>query len=150
MKVKSVSSSSSAGGPKRSGGVGGMSSSDFASLLSGQMDTGGASEAVQASAVSNVTGIIPTLTVDDKEENRNKRQRAVNYGNDLLDKLEDIRIGLIKGVISKEKLFQLSQKLRARNKNEIDSDPRLQAIIEDIETRVEVELAKLMKVSVSI
>ncbi len=150
MKVKSVSSTSSASSSKRTGTVGGAGGGDFASLLSGNMGAGEAAEAATASAVNNVAGIIPTMNVNSDEEQKNKRQRAVNYGNDLLDKLEEIRIGLIKGIIPKEKLFQLSQKLRNRNRAEIDSDPVLKAIVEDIEMRVEVELAKLMKISVSI
>ncbi len=150
MKVKSVSSAKSTSSAKPTGGVGGVSSADFASLLAGQMETPAAADISGAVGVSGVTGIIPTQNIEDKEQQRSKKQRTVNYGNDLLDQLEEIRIGLIKGIIPKEKLFQLSQKLRNRNKSEIELDPTLKAIIEDIETRVEIELAKLMKISVSI
>ena len=154
MKTKGVNSASSAPASVRSvggvGAAGGSGGANFASILAGQM--GGAevaAEAAAAVAVSSVAGVIQAQSVDDKSENLNKRKRTVKYGEELLDRLEEIRIALIKGIIPKERLYQLSQKLRQRNVEEINADPKLRYIIEEIEVRVEVELAKLTRSTVT-
>lgn len=65
----------------------------------------------------------------------------VTYGHDLLDKLEQLKIGILSGSISQEDLLNLNQCI-ADKKLETD-DPKLKTILKEIETRVAVELAKL-------
>jgi hypothetical protein len=59
----------------------------------------------------------------------------------MLDELEQIRLGLLLGAIPRAKLEQLAQLVRAR-REQVD-DPRLMAILDEIELRAAVELAKL-------
>ena len=70
-----------------------------------------------------------------------ERRRMVKYGEDLLDKLDDIRHGLLLGSIPKDKLIALAQMVRSR-RGQV-TDPRLSAVLDEIELRAEVELAKL-------
>ena len=77
------------------------------------------------------------------EEGRERRRQALKRGYNLLEKLEEIRDGLLMGYISKDKLIEISRFVKER-KNNID-DPKLEEIISEIELRVEVELAKLMR-----
>ncbi len=67
----------------------------------------------------------------------------VRYGDQLLDHLDAIRLEILSGAISKEKLANLAQMLR--QKRQTCDDPRLNAIIDEIELRVEVEVAKLTR-----
>lgn len=79
----------------------------------------------------------------DEEIEREARKRLLKRGATLLEKLEEIRDGLLAGSISKERLIEISRLVKDR-KTGCD-DPRLTEIIGEIELRVEVELAKLTK-----
>jgi len=103
------------------------------------------SEKEVSSRNTAVTGINSILTVQeiiDQPEREERRQQA-EWGNDILDSLDDIRHGLLIGVIPKERLENLAQRLRMRKARV--SDPRLTKIIDEIELRAEVELAKLSR-----
>ena len=59
----------------------------------------------------------------------------------MLDNLEEIRLGLLLGTIPVSRLEQLAQLVRAQR--EQVNDPKLTAILDEIELRAAVELAKL-------
>ena len=79
----------------------------------------------------------------DGEEERQIRKKFLKKGNVLLDKLEEIREGLLIGEISKDKLIEISRMVK--NRDIECEDKKLKEIIEEIELRVEVELAKIMR-----
>jgi hypothetical protein len=60
-----------------------------------------------------------------------------------MDKLEEIRHGLLMGTLPLDKLTALSASLRDRR--ETCHDPRLAALLDEIELRAEVEIAKLTR-----
>ncbi len=66
---------------------------------------------------------------------------AKRRGEELLDELERLRLGLLAGALPREALDRLTR-LVAERRGEID-DPRLAAVIDEIELRAAVELAKL-------
>jgi hypothetical protein len=72
---------------------------------------------------------------------RQARRRAVQRGDAMLDDLDEIRLGLLLGAIPRARLEQLAQLVRAR-REQVD-DPKLMAILDEIELRAAVELAKL-------
>jgi len=59
----------------------------------------------------------------------------------MLDQLDELRHGLLDGSISEESLGNLSKLVRAKREN-VD-DPQLMEVLDEIELRAEVELAKL-------
>ena len=61
----------------------------------------------------------------------------------MLDKLEEIRLGLLLGTIPQSRLEQLAHLVRAQR--EQVNDPKLTAILDEIELRAAVELAKLTR-----
>jgi hypothetical protein len=71
------------------------------------------------------------------------RKRAQERGKMMLDHLEEIRMGLLLGTIPMSKLEQLAQLIRAK-REQID-DPKLLEILDEIELRAAVELAKLSR-----
>lgn len=77
------------------------------------------------------------------EEEREKRRQMLRRGDTLLEKLEEIRDGLLLGYISKDKLIEISRYVKETKIN--TADEKLAELIGEIELRVEVELAKLMK-----
>ncbi|MGY8999844.1 MAG: flagellar assembly protein FliX [Rhodospirillales bacterium] len=92
--------------------------------------------------VSRVMAVGSILTAQEVGEDNGQKSRHLvqKYGEDILDRLDEIQRDLLVGAISKDRLTSLAQTLR-RKKSTID-DPSLLRIIKDIELRAEIELAK--------
>ncbi|MSP68408.1 MAG: flagellar assembly protein FliX, partial [Alphaproteobacteria bacterium] len=69
------------------------------------------------------------------------RAKALARGRDLLAELEDIRHGLLIGALSTQRLQGLLGMVHSRRGP--DDDPRIRAVLNEIELRARVELAKL-------
>jgi hypothetical protein len=69
------------------------------------------------------------------------RRRAIRRGDVLLDRLEDLRLGILAGVVPRDRLEELAR--LARTARDAVDDPRLAAILDEIDLRAAVELAKL-------
>jgi hypothetical protein len=59
---------------------------------------------------------------------------------DMLDLLDDIRVGLLEGRVPRGKLEGLLRMVQSRRDEVVD--PRLSAVLDEIELRAAVELAK--------
>lgn len=70
-----------------------------------------------------------------------QKKKMLQRGSNLLDSLESLRQQLLMGVVSPSLLTDLNRQLSVQKQN--ISDPQLLALIEDIELRAAVELAKL-------
>lgn len=90
-------------------------------------------------AVGSILTVQETLDAT-AETAKNKLRR---FGNDVLDHLDDLRLGILEGRVSKERLTALARMLR--EKRDQADDPRLNALINEIELRAEVEIAKLTR-----
>ena len=113
------------------------STGTFAGELAGNSalrDTAAPGEVASASAL---------LSVQEMGDSLAERRQAVRRGQDLLDRLDELRHGLLIGAYPHEKLDQLLAVVR-RQRARV-ADPRLREILGDIETRAAVELAKLGK-----
>ena len=122
-------------GVKPSSGSRGVKSSNFDSLLISEQKIDPVASTNRISSVDAVIGM-QEITDDNKDE-----RGAKNRANLILDKLEDIRMGLLLGEIPKSNLEELSKVLRVARENSVDS--KLLEIIDDIELRAKIELAKL-------
>ena len=102
---------------------------------------------VDDSSVIPVGGTVPLTAVDallplqEVADATSEQSRAVRHGHDLLDHLDDIRIGLLTGSIPRAKLQRLLNMVEARRDQVVD--PRIAATLDEIELRAKVELAKL-------
>lgn len=101
------------------------------------------SSPVGGSAGISVSDAIFAAQMVSGEEEREKRRQMLRRGDTLLEKLEEIRDGLLLGYISKDKLIEISRYVKETKIN--TADEKLAELIGEIELRVEVELAKLMK-----
>jgi hypothetical protein len=137
-KVKSGKSASSVSRKKVEQGHGAA----FAEHLKGATAGAGLSASTEAGAVNSVDAILAVQEADDQTQLR-ARRLGVQYGGDVLEHLEDLRRDLLVGAIEKEKLSSLAQKMRAHRRQ--TEDPRLNEIIDEIELRAEVEIAKLTR-----
>lgn len=109
---------------------------------------GGAGEVAETGAIegvvslSGVEAILATQSVD-PDGGSAARARMARRGEDVLDRLEGVRLGLLNGALPKAQLADLAQLVRS--KREAGIDPRLGALLDEIELRAEVELAKLTR-----
>ena len=101
------------------------------------------SSPVGGSAGISVSDAIFAAQMVNGEEEREKRRQMLRRGDTLLEKLEEIRDGLLLGYISKDKLIEISRYVKETKIN--TADEKLAELTGEIELRVEVELAKLMK-----
>lgn len=144
MKVSNVGPGKSIGGAARKKSVSGKSS-DFADQLTEAARAGDTGGVAAPSGVGNVDSILAVQEVaaaSDSSEERSRR-RAQRYGGDLLDRLDALRHDILIGAVSKAKMADLAKTMRAQRGKSDDS--RLNGIIDEIELRAEVELAKLTR-----
>ena len=95
-----------------------------------------------------VTGSGPAQPVDallavqevEDSTGQDANRRARRWGEDMLDHLERVRLDLLNGALSHEKLRNLAVLVSERK--ETATDPRLVELLADIELRARVELAK--------
>ncbi len=112
----------------------------FAQELKSSGDAGTVDETAAATPAGAVDALLAVQEAGDATSGGgNARARA--WGTDVLDRLEEIRLGLLTGSIPVERLENLTR-LVARQR-EAGVDPNLSAILDDIELRARVELAKL-------
>ena len=111
---------------------------DFAKHIGGEPP---AAQSVGSSVpISAVDALIALQEVGDStSEQANARAQA--RGQLLLDRLDEIRHGLLTGTIPRRTLNDLAK--TAREQRGAASDPRLAEVLDEIELRAEVELAKL-------
>lgn len=141
MKVSGVGGTAAAGQTSKTAKTAKTTAGGFAENLASLETASDETAAVDSpSAVGGIAALLVTQSVGDSSE-REARRRLVKYGEDLLDQLEELRHGLLLGAIPKEKLISMAQMVRSRRDS--SSDPRLAGLLDEIELRVEVELAKL-------
>ena len=104
-------------------------------------------EEIHEARASALTGAGPLAAVDTIlalqgiEDSTSERQRGVQHADELLKLLDEIRDGLLAGGISRLTLTRLA--LATSKRRETFADPKLQTILDEIELRARVELAKL-------
>jgi hypothetical protein len=133
MKIESTGSVRTAQGARRSDrpGTGGA---EFARHLDQTSSTG------QVSGARPMSGIDSILALQEVDDVAERRARAKRRGNLLLDKLEELKLALLGGTISRDALVELA--LLTRGRREDSGDPELQEVLDQIELRAAVELAK--------
>lgn len=117
---------------------------NFASLLGAKESSGVASSAPTVAA-SAVGGLMALQGESDAE--RKKRAKAVNRANDSLTLLDQITYALLNNNVSTAHLARL--KAIASVQSEGVTDPRLEAVLDEIDLRLAIETAKLEKAAES-
>jgi hypothetical protein len=127
---------------KDSSSVGG---GDFLGLLStNETETTTPPSAMQEMPqVNSLDGLLSLQELP--EDELRKRKAVVEDGEETIEALETLRHALLTGTVP-EHLLQTLGKVVAAQKQQVN-DPRLMSIIEDIELRAAVELAKLERAS---
>jgi hypothetical protein len=88
-------------------------------------------------AAANIDALLAMQGIEDPVE---RRKRSVQRGKGALDVLDDLKIGLLSGSFDASTVSRLRS--AAADLKSTSGDPGLDAVLSEIELRVEVELAK--------
>jgi hypothetical protein len=89
-------------------------------------------------AAANIDALLALQGIE--EDPAERRKRSVQRGKGALDVLDDLKIGLLSGNFDASTVSRLRD--AAANLKSSSGDPGLDAVLSEIELRVEVELAK--------
>jgi len=127
----------SATGVSRKAKKKGASHTGFSKVLS----SGPTAAAPPPSGTSPLTAVNSLLALQEMPTSREGRSKGLARAEDLLSDLEIIRHGLLAGQIPQSKLKNILSIVS--QERGLPQDPALEQILDDVELRVKVELAKL-------
>ena len=99
--------------------------------------TAGTFSAAPPRGAGNIDALLALQGIEDPTE---RRKRSVQRGRGALDVLDDLKLGLLSGNFDTSTVNRL--RAAAANLKSSSGDPGLDAVLSEIELRVEVELAK--------
>lgn len=139
MKIEGPNRTSATSSSK---GKGKVSSGDgaFSDLL-----TGGVKEARSTAAthsIASIDSLLAAQSVEDPTE-RAARKRMQARADSILDELENMRIALLSGTLTVGHVIDIADVVAAHREKIID--PRLHAVLDEIDLRAQIEIAKLCK-----
>jgi hypothetical protein len=121
--------------PRRDGKAGSAGGAGFGAAISGEQPVSGPAG---SRPVLPVDGLFQIQEVPDALA---QRRRAVQRGSTVLDRLDDLRLALLGGSLSQGQIAEL-QRVVASERGLVD-DPKLLTVLDEIDLRAKVELAKL-------
>lgn len=139
MKIEGPNRTQQSSQTQRKSGVSG-SGSGFGDLL-----TGGTESASGAGATHSIAHIDALLAAQEAEDptERAARRRMVQRAGSILDELEEMRLALLTGTLTIGHLIDIADVV-AQHREKV-MDPRMTAILDEIDLRAQIELAKLRK-----
>ena len=135
-KVEGPSSVRSTSPVRKTGKTSGSGGASFAQHL----EEDGVAPVSGVSSIGGVGAIGAIIGVQEVGDSTERAARGKKRATQLLESLDELRIGLLSGTLSKDQLMRLSMMVQNQRAN-VD-DPRLAAILDDIDLRARVELAK--------
>ena len=137
MKVNGTSGAGSASGPAKPRATAGGSSFRVPTAEAAPAPA----QLARAAGLSGVMNVDAILALQEMGGPLEGRRRAVRRAGRLLDVLEEVKMDLLSGEMSDSKLELLRRAIR--DEREGTDDVRLESVLDEIETRAAVELAKL-------
>ena len=143
MKVGRTSGTTGTGGPSGARAPAGGSSFNLPSASA----AGVATPAARAGGVTGVASLDALLALQEMGGPLERRRKAVGRAGHILDVLDDLKLAVIDGEVSGAHLDQLMRAVR--DQRETTDDPRLEGVLDEIEMRAAVELAKLQRAKIA-
>jgi len=136
MKVEKSGSVGSTTGARRSGAASSARPGEFSRLLEPATESSGVTA---TTTIGSVDALLAAQSVEASGEE--ERRQAKKRGDEILDRLDELRHGLLAGTLTQAQLVALANLVRSRRATIVD--PKMREIIDEIELRAEVEIAKL-------
>jgi len=133
MKVSGSSGVGGANAPK----AGARAASGGFSVAGGAGETRRAAPVAGAGGVNSIEALIAMQSVGGPLE---RRRRAMGRAGRILDMLDEVKLSLLEGAVSPDSLQKLV--VAVREQREATDDQGLEGVLNEIETRAAVELAK--------
>lgn len=125
--------------PKQKAGKASSQGSGFSIETSSPASGSPAASPVAGTAgLSSVDALLALQGVDDEKESR---KQAVARAKDILDILDELKVGLLNGTLPMAQLRRLLQLVESNHV--FVGDPKLREVLDEIDLRAQVELAKL-------
>lgn len=136
MKVSGTSGVGSAGWASKPRGASGEGFQ-----VSQPAAAAGPAQTTRAGGVGGVMSVDAILALQEVAGPLERRRRAVGRAGKILDVLEDLKVGLLSGEASIDDLDRLRRAVRDERLG--TDDEQLEGVLNEIETRAAVEIAKL-------
>ncbi len=138
MKIEGPSKSQGAGSSKKSGKVSGDGSfEDFIAQA-----PKGSSGAAPTNSIARVDALLSVQGAESPTE-RAARRKMVARGEDILKELDRLRHSLLTGGLTVGQVVDIADVVASHR--ERITDPRLSAILDEIDLRAQIEMAKIAK-----
>jgi len=112
-------------------------------FINSNNDTSSSEQKNEVNSIGAISSLDALLAVQEINEESFSNQKAFSRGKKILGLLEELKFGLLNGRMASSKLENLIKIVKfEKNRPE---DPRLASILDEIELRASVELAKLGK-----
>ena len=142
MKIQGPRNTSNTSSSKKAGKTEQSGDASFDAFIG---STGGAKESASTSApksVAQVSALLAAQAVEDPTERAAKKRMALR-ADDVLKGLDDLQSSMMHGSVTAGNMIDLADKVSAQK--EKVSDPKLSALLDEIDLRAQVELAKMRK-----
>lgn len=138
----------SSGPAARSGaGAARAPSGGAAFSVAGSAQAGSAEAVARTAGMTGVASLDALLALQEADGPLQRRRRAVGRAGRILDVLDDLRIAVLDGEVSGGNLDRLMRAVRDQREN--TEDAGLEGLLNEIETRAAVELAKLERAKIA-
>jgi hypothetical protein len=123
---------------RRTGKSEGSSKTGFAKQLSTDETPASVAGVNSSMPLAGVASVLALQEVDDATA---RASRGKKRAQEMLDKLEEIRLGLLSGDLPAQQIVELARTVKSA-RVQVD-DPNLAQILDEVDLRAQVELAKL-------
>lgn len=138
MRVERTGSAPGVASARRTSPAG--TGGNFAAAVSRAGQAGGAEAAGPVSSVGALSGVDALVALQTVDGDKPGRRRARERAGRILDSLDELRIALLDGRLSEGQLQRLVTSIAAERT--LTDDPRLNDLLDEIDLRAQVELAK--------
>lgn len=138
MKIEGPSKTSGAGGAKKSGKV--DSDGSFDDFMAAAPK--GVQSAAPTHSIARVDALLSVQGAESPTE-RAARRRMVDRSEDILKELDQLRMSLLTGTMTLGQVIDIADVVASHR--EKVSDPRLTSILDEIDLRAQIEIAKAKK-----
>lgn len=140
MKIEGPNKTGGTKGASKTGGAKSTGSTAFSGMLSGPDEVEGHKPVASTGPVGPIDAL---LALQEGASGEESQRRAKRRGVMLLDELDQLKMGLLTGGVPESTLQHLTNLVNSQ-RDEV-MDPQLRAVLDEIDLRVQVELAKFSR-----
>ena len=138
MRVERAGPGTGAAGARRAAPAGG--GGNFASVIGRASAPAAAEAATAVSSLGALSGVDALVALQATDPDRRGRRQAMERGRSILDRLDELRLALLDGNLTESQIGSLLADVAGQRSR--SDDPALNEVLDEIDLRAQVELAK--------